>query len=1176
MSLRPPTSPLRRRHASSSSDPAAKRSDVQEGDTFVSLGVVSGPGDTRPESGVTRGLDAVGDLAVDGMVYAAEQSISAFAETSQIVMKGLDIVQESYPFIGAVLLAFKAAIELELTRRENDKKILVLKIRMVEMMEVLLQLANIRDDADSVATRLQRLLLATEINIRDCSALCEKYMQKRFIVKLFDGLRWESRLADFDRIFVQRKQEILFTLTLRSALELDSLRGTIASIDAHSRNASEHASMLALFRQLDSPLERELRDFINAHGGPKACAANETLFQELQSRIARGSPSTTISPPIYDARAIMATIQIEMQSDLTHVLAEDRQNFNLKFDAVQQKLEEVNSTVYHNGNRIISAMRSGPHDGLLDPDMRQLWKDMAWRGSIRASQFVVGVQDYFRAKATKLEPLTPLTPPPTSTSSLPSHLSDQPEGWAINYVTLTRWRPILEAFDDDTSGWISISNVNSFTSGRPANYSVLKWIAYWAAAFRVVSAQYAQDINVLRVKMNRLAVEVLPCNRARVQKYISSPRLAVVDHLVRSILQLDVENDPDLSSHFSDYVAWEERRLEENLVRFQWHVDASNTLSVITGGGRIERYILPIIRLVLRRHAQIIQLACKYPLNDFELYTAENTIDTLSDSVCNRLATLTAHFQIQNLNVRQELAHAYHGMFSVLYSWSHKEAVTVDDYEYPGMEGVIDACPWPEPDLDVLNFGLACVTVPSDFFDWDSDNMASSGPAGSWVGHYISTDRIRHGWTALSFQVDGRSIYGTGRDTRGTFEMTGILSTATDVLTAPRVSLKKLYTMRGYRTAWRYDGEVTTDADGAIIRIHGHWGNWSEASQDLPVEPLGSFSFHRSNARRTSISREGDIARSSWDVLRAHARDLSRDRWSWAYFRQRRDDRTAALNAYIRIFAAKEPRRYSIPSANDGSDPWTVLDDIQQRLGPQDTAFCRWLAERRLQQVYHHTAVFCAKCRREPIEVRFRCLDCVNSRGCPFIDLCTTCVPLAEDTLFEGSSVPHLATHSLMKTRRVLPHRDVTRVTNAAKRRLHALAEHLSTEIPSGGGHISCRFCRRTLSRSGSWVCVECVDHTFICETCEGSKRSCDAEGPHPWWHIVVKLSGSEASAASTQPENQSACVLTAQQAETAAQFTALTTAMSELRSNAESQSRRMTVLCFLYAFTLAYLICGM
>lgn len=88
--------------------------------------------------------------------------------------------------------------------------------------------------------------------------------------------------------------------------------------------------------------------------------------------------------------------------------------------------------------------------------------------------------------------------------------------------------------------------------------------------------------------MNRVAVDALPCNRARVQKYIANPRLAIVDYVVRSTPH-DTENDPDVLGRFSDYVTSEESRLQGNLDNFHWKVDASNTLSLITGGGRLER-----------------------------------------------------------------------------------------------------------------------------------------------------------------------------------------------------------------------------------------------------------------------------------------------------------------------------------------------------------------------------------------------------------------------------------------------------------------------------------------------------------------------------------------------------------------------------------------------------------
>ena len=48
--------------------------------------------------------------------------------------------------------------------------------------------------------------------------------------------------------------------------------------------------------------------------------------------------------------------------------------------------------------------------------------------------------------------------------------SRNPDVWAIKFIDVTRLQPILEAFDDDASGFITISEMNRFTSSRPADW----------------------------------------------------------------------------------------------------------------------------------------------------------------------------------------------------------------------------------------------------------------------------------------------------------------------------------------------------------------------------------------------------------------------------------------------------------------------------------------------------------------------------------------------------------------------------------------------------------------------------------------------------------------------------------------------------------------------------------
>lgn len=44
------------------------------------------------------------------------------------------------------------------------------------------------------------------------------------------------------------------------------------------------------------------------------------------------------------------------------------------------------------------------------------------------------------------------------------------DGWAVKYINIGRARTIMEAFDDDASGFITVSEVNNFTRSRPLDW----------------------------------------------------------------------------------------------------------------------------------------------------------------------------------------------------------------------------------------------------------------------------------------------------------------------------------------------------------------------------------------------------------------------------------------------------------------------------------------------------------------------------------------------------------------------------------------------------------------------------------------------------------------------------------------------------------------------------------
>jgi hypothetical protein len=162
------------------------------------------------------------------------------------------------------------------------------------------------------------------------------------------------------------------------------------------------------------------------------------------------------------------------------------------------------------------------------------------------------------------------------------------DGWASAYISILRIQPLLEAFDDDATGWISVKEVNYFTSSRPKDWSLSRWIAYWAAGWHSTVWAYQNKIcGVLQAMLGTLG-SVLHSNRVLADGYLADTTLTKIDLLLRSVAPT-TSYDLDLDQKMQPYVHEEENRLEQNLRSVAWEIDDANTLSLVTGPGRIER-----------------------------------------------------------------------------------------------------------------------------------------------------------------------------------------------------------------------------------------------------------------------------------------------------------------------------------------------------------------------------------------------------------------------------------------------------------------------------------------------------------------------------------------------------------------------------------------------------------
>lgn len=179
------------------------------------------------------------------------------------------------------------------------------------------------------------------------------------------------------------------------------------------------------------------------------------------------------------------------------------------------------------------------------------------------------------------------------------------DSWAIKYIDIIRLQPIMEAFDDDASGFITVLEMNNFTTSRPKGWrfvqflssrtvtelmqmfrrSLSHWVAYWAIGHRAAMVHYKVLIEELFAKMEGIIPELRLENRGSAHDYFAMSWKAV--HTLTAGLD-DHAPDPN-QERFTTYVESEEKRVKANLEAVDYIIDGLDTLSLVTGAGRIEK-----------------------------------------------------------------------------------------------------------------------------------------------------------------------------------------------------------------------------------------------------------------------------------------------------------------------------------------------------------------------------------------------------------------------------------------------------------------------------------------------------------------------------------------------------------------------------------------------------------
>ena len=228
-------------------------------------------------------------------------------------------------------------------------------------------------------------------------------------VKILTSPTWEERLSDCAAIFARRRQDLLLALSVHTAVAVNATNTHLKGVKQVADASDERNHMLLLFRVLDSPQERELMRIVSDHGGPQACMDDDKILKELVMRKQKldgfqtdqdvsAQSADFISSQVSNTDPFeWRVLREQLHEGLEAILHKNELIFQRKLEVQKKQLvEELEDMVKKDGDRVISAIISGPHDRIIDSvsvlvntletwfsdslwsaqDLHRIWKEM--------------------------------------------------------------------------------------------------------------------------------------------------------------------------------------------------------------------------------------------------------------------------------------------------------------------------------------------------------------------------------------------------------------------------------------------------------------------------------------------------------------------------------------------------------------------------------------------------------------------------------------------------------------------------------------------------------------------------------------------------------------------------------------------------------------------------------
>ncbi|KAI9059697.1 hypothetical protein FKP32DRAFT_1541614, partial [Trametes sanguinea] len=575
---------------------------------------------------------------------AIEYGVDRFADSIPYLKKALSEISKIHPVVTVVVLAFEAVIELEMTRRENDRRVTVLFVEMKEVMSVITQYANhlpihartsndIGRDGIPLNVRLRELAEGTAEDIKHCANLCDAFLKSRLLVRVLKGPLWAERFASTMERFARRKEEYSLALAMHTASTVTRMAVDIESIDIKMQ------LMFDFFEKYMSAPEKNLAAQVEKEGGATKVRHEDVILKKLigvagAKETTAGASARPDGPDALGASGKDGTVfglndlKRELREDLDDTIERNFSVFLRKYEFQTQVMSE---RIIH---AVEAAVSGGTHSRIKHA--AKLWKAMNWTGVVKGRILVHALREHYAQD---------------DVSGGPTQMQGQVDKWALHYLNIAWLNPILEAIDDDTSGYISVSEINRFMQRLPQelDWSVPTWLAFWAVGWKCAASAYLDEIRMMVLEFHDALPEVLSVNRPGINAYLK------VIPVWTLLAGMERYYDSGASSRFKPYIDMEEERIKANLEKFNYRINARDTLKLIIGSSRIERCIPVLFCLIMRNDLRKVRVATRCILAKEEFDSSTTSMVTIDGALCERCDELRETFIQRRLDPTVEI-----------------------------------------------------------------------------------------------------------------------------------------------------------------------------------------------------------------------------------------------------------------------------------------------------------------------------------------------------------------------------------------------------------------------------------------------------------------------------------------------------------------------------------------